>query len=123
MGDRGSLTKRAHKFSQKDRAGILGSRLSAEKTTAASGVVAACSGMERGTGGVFFFPLFLSVCVWTRVAESSHAAFLTQLGGFRYACECCMCCMYICVHHGRIRNKGSACGGLLLLSLELKIDD
>ena len=44
-------------FFQKDRADILGSRLSAEKTTAVSGAGAACSGMEQGTGGgcCFFF--------------------------------------------------------------------
>lgn len=76
----GSLTKRAHKwlnFLHKDRAGILGSRLSAEKTTAASGAGAACSGMEQGTGGgFFFFPVCEHVCVrgpmW-RTATTLHS--------------------------------------------------
>lgn len=72
------------------RAGILGSRLSAEKTTAVSGAGAPFSGMEQrmmAGAGVEWGLLWASVCMRSvHVASSYHAAFLTQLVGMH---ECC----------------------------------
>ena len=44
--------------------------------------------------GVVFFSVCEYMCVRTRVRKSSHAAFLTQLGGSLYACECCLYVLY-----------------------------
>lgn len=45
------------------------------------------------------------VCVWTESATSSHATFLAQLGGSRYACVCCMYCVFICVSDRGITSR------------------